>query len=576
MYFTFALIFNLQIINYDNSFEDYDSDKSSDFPFPMPVNGASPESSVLTNGKSTRKRNRSSNKDDGPAAKLTIDLLSKSGLASSVASQIPISSDLHNLFQLAVQATTMAESAELIPQRSQLVTVQTLPVPVQLFSPVNRSTQRWKTKSNPPKEVAVDFTTGKEMIVNPSTSTCGLPSSDIVDLSSKKSGNDIACNLNFGHPSKAYQNVFTVHGKFETSELGSETLSPTDLSRKGNATPTNDNQPLNLSSSARKDEIHPIAVHIETEKSKIESSVTTQILLLNGKEYEIVPLGDQKWISRNEYELLKGLNQCQSIPDREDGSSSTDVRNVITDEVSSTIDISLTVHTTSNSESARLVTSKDTNTFSPSESTTKEETGDVPSISRGSTGDAVQLSRGGTGDAVQLSRGGTGDAVQLSRGGTCDAVQLSRGGTGDAVQLSRGGTGDAVQLSRGSTGDAVQLLRGGTGDAVQLSRGGTGDAVQLSRGGTGDAVQLSSDDVHESKQGTGDDSCISDPANKVETVSLCFKVENDNQNSIPNNVALDDCHMLSVLQEMTNIHPENFGLAQESETEVKLDSKSLM
>ena len=333
----------------------------------------------------------------------------------------------------------MAESAELIPQRSQLVTVPALPVPVQSFSPVNRSTQRRKTKSNPPEEVAVDFTVGKEMIVNPSASTSGLPSCDIVDLSSKKSDNDIASNLNFGHPSKAHQNVFTVHGKFETSELGSETLSPTDLSRKGNATPTNDNQPLNLSSSARKDEIHPIAVHIETEKSKIESSVTTQILLLNGKEYEIVPLGGQKWISRNEYELLKGLNQCQSIPEREDGLSLTDVRTVITDEVSSTIDISLAVPTTSNSESARFVTSKDTNTFSPSDSGSKVEIGDVPSILRGGTGDAVQLLRGGTGDAVQLSKGGTGDAVKVSKGGTGDAVQLSKGGTGDAVQLLKGG-----------------------------------------------------------------------------------------------------------------------------------------
>ena len=109
---------------------------------------------------------------------------------------------------------------------------------------------------------------------------------------------------------------------------------------------------------------------------------------------------------------------------------------------------------------------------------------------------------------------------------------------------------------------------------MQLSRGGTGDAVQLSRGGTGDAVQLLSDDVPQSKEDTGDDSCILDPANKVETTSPCFKV--DNQNIITNNVALDDCHMLSASQETTNIRPENFGSVQESGTEVELDSKCLM
>ena len=38
------------------------------------------------------------------------------------------------------------------------------------------------------------------------------------------------------------------------------------------------------------------------------SQAKTQILLLNGKEYEIVHLGGQKWISKNEFELLAGLN----------------------------------------------------------------------------------------------------------------------------------------------------------------------------------------------------------------------------------------------------------------------------
>ena len=36
--------------------------------------------------------------------------------------------------------------------------------------------------------------------------------------------------------------------------------------------------------------------------------ITSQTLLLNGKRYEIVPLGDGRWISQNEYELLRGLD----------------------------------------------------------------------------------------------------------------------------------------------------------------------------------------------------------------------------------------------------------------------------
>ena len=35
--------------------------------------------------------------------------------------------------------------------------------------------------------------------------------------------------------------------------------------------------------------------------------IRSQTLLLNGKKYEIVPLGDGRWISQNEYELLQGL-----------------------------------------------------------------------------------------------------------------------------------------------------------------------------------------------------------------------------------------------------------------------------
>ena len=39
---------------------------------------------------------------------------------------------------------------------------------------------------------------------------------------------------------------------------------------------------------------------------------TSQILLLSGKQYEIVPLGDGRWISRNEYELQRGLQKSSS------------------------------------------------------------------------------------------------------------------------------------------------------------------------------------------------------------------------------------------------------------------------
>ena len=38
----------------------------------------------------------------------------------------------------------------------------------------------------------------------------------------------------------------------------------------------------------------------------------SQILLLSGKQYEIVPLGDGRWISRNEYELQRGLQKSSS------------------------------------------------------------------------------------------------------------------------------------------------------------------------------------------------------------------------------------------------------------------------
>lgn len=40
---------------------------------------------------------------------------------------------------------------------------------------------------------------------------------------------------------------------------------------------------------------------------------TVQILVLNGKEYEIIPLGNGRWLSRNEYELLKGLGPGELV-----------------------------------------------------------------------------------------------------------------------------------------------------------------------------------------------------------------------------------------------------------------------
>lgn len=40
---------------------------------------------------------------------------------------------------------------------------------------------------------------------------------------------------------------------------------------------------------------------------------TVQILVLNGKEYEIIPLGNGRWLSRNEYELLKGLGPGEPV-----------------------------------------------------------------------------------------------------------------------------------------------------------------------------------------------------------------------------------------------------------------------
>ena len=48
------------------------------------------------------------------------------------------------------------------------------------------------------------------------------------------------------------------------------------------------------------------------EASSDQQATNSQILLLSGKQYEIVPLGDGRWISRNEYELQRGLQKSSS------------------------------------------------------------------------------------------------------------------------------------------------------------------------------------------------------------------------------------------------------------------------
>lgn len=52
---------------------------------------------------------------------------------------------------------------------------------------------------------------------------------------------------------------------------------------------------------------------IASEEGHEEKSDSVQILLLSGKEYEIIPLGNGRWISKNEYELLKGLSTCEEV-----------------------------------------------------------------------------------------------------------------------------------------------------------------------------------------------------------------------------------------------------------------------
>jgi hypothetical protein len=49
--------------------------------------------------------------------------------------------------------------------------------------------------------------------------------------------------------------------------------------------------------------------------STVSDLPATQILLLNGKEYEIVPLGNGHWISKHEYELAAGLGVGKDQPE---------------------------------------------------------------------------------------------------------------------------------------------------------------------------------------------------------------------------------------------------------------------
>lgn len=48
-----------------------------------------------------------------------------------------------------------------------------------------------------------------------------------------------------------------------------------------------------------------------------EEEIPSQILVLNGKEYDIVPLGDGRWISKNEYELMRGLGTVKKVTQKD-------------------------------------------------------------------------------------------------------------------------------------------------------------------------------------------------------------------------------------------------------------------
>jgi len=77
----------------------------------------------------------------------------------------------------------------------------------------------------------------------------------------------------------------------------SENTSPLDLTLSFRSTSSAEKY-----NTTRSDSFHHIlSVHSE--------KIRSEILLLNGNEYEIVPLGEGRWISKNEYELLWGMKK---------------------------------------------------------------------------------------------------------------------------------------------------------------------------------------------------------------------------------------------------------------------------
>lgn len=109
---------------------------------------------------------------------------------------------------------------------------------------------------------------------------------------------------------------------------------PTDLTTKVSTPETV--IPLNLTSSKH---LNPVIKKEEVIKPGESCKPKSQILLLNGKEFEIVPLGDRRWISKNEYELLRGLDP-PSNQEEASFSGAQHSAGFTIDEVSSSIDVS--------------------------------------------------------------------------------------------------------------------------------------------------------------------------------------------------------------------------------------------
>lgn len=76
-------------------------------------------------------------------------------------------------------------------------------------------------------------------------------------------------------------------------------------------TPSRDLAPLDLSSDRKKKNTE--AQQEDPTTCGLFVDYAVQILVLNGKEYEIIPLGNGRWLSRNEYELLKGLGPSEPV-----------------------------------------------------------------------------------------------------------------------------------------------------------------------------------------------------------------------------------------------------------------------